>query len=213
MTLPFSHDAFLDVFGRYNTSLWPAAAVLWLVSAIVFFVWLLRGRLNRRLAFALLAVHWAWSGIAYHWLFFRGINPAATGFAVMFVLQATLFTWLTASGRIAVLSSSGVRGIVGTGLFAYGLVYPFVGLALGLEYPRVPLFAVPCPTALMTAGLLLASPGVPRFVNALPIVWAMVGSSAAFALDIRADALLLPAGLLLALDTAWPLALGPRPSA
>ncbi len=33
MNLPFSHDAFLDVFGAYNTALWPAVVALWLATA------------------------------------------------------------------------------------------------------------------------------------------------------------------------------------
>jgi hypothetical protein len=207
MALPFTHEAFLDVFGRYNTSLWPAVAALWVVTAVVVFNWLRTRRLSGRVAFALLAVHWGWSAIAYHWLFFRSINPAATGFAVMFGMQAVLFAWLAVSGRGAALTGWSIRGIAGVGLVIYGLMYPFAGLAFGLEYPRLPLFAVPCPTALISAGLLVTSVGVPRFVNLLPMVWMVVGSSAAFALGIRADLALVAAGVLLALDTAVPSAL------
>ena len=74
----------------------------------------------------------------------------------------------------------------------------------------MPLFAVPCPTTLVTAGLLLTAAGVPRWVNIVPILWAVVGSSAAFALGIRADLALVVAGALLALDTLVPSALGAR---
>lgn len=35
MRLPFSSEAFLDVFARYNMTLWPAALVLWLAAAAV----------------------------------------------------------------------------------------------------------------------------------------------------------------------------------
>ncbi len=210
MTLPFTHDAFLDVFGRYNTSLWPAVVGLWVATAVVVVNWLRTGRLSGRTMFALLAVHWGWSAVAYHWLFFRSINPAATGFALMFGLQAGVFAWLAFSDRGAALNSGSIRGIVGAGLVVYGLIYPFAGLVFGLRYPRLPLFAVPCPTALITAGLLLTSVNVPRFVNLLPLVWMAVGSSAAFALGIRADWVLAAAGVLLALDTAAPAVLGRR---
>ena len=33
MALPFSHEAFLDVFGAYNTALWLAVCVLWVATA------------------------------------------------------------------------------------------------------------------------------------------------------------------------------------
>jgi hypothetical protein len=208
VTLPFTHEMFLDVFGRYNASLWPAAVALWMVTAGVILHWLRTRRLAGRVMFALLALHWGWSAVAYHWLFFRSINPAATAFAVMFGLQAALFAWLAVAGRGAALSGWCVRGFAGAGLVLYGLVYPLVGLALGLEYPRLPLFGVPCPTALITAGLLITAVDVPRFVNPLPLAWTVVGSSAAFALDIRADLALVAAAVLLALDSAVPSALG-----
>lgn len=82
-----------------------------------------------------------------------------------------------------------------------------------LQYPRLPLFAVPCPTTLLTAGLLLTASGAPRFVNIVPVIWAAIGSSAALVLGIRADLALLVAGALLALDTLAPHALGPRAAA
>ncbi len=98
-------------------------------------------------------------------------------------------------------------------LVLYGLVYPFLGFAFGLHYPRLPLFAVPCPTTLVTVGWLLTAGGVPRFVNIVPLLWAVVGSSAAFALGIQADLALVVAGALLAIDTLAPSALGARAAA
>jgi hypothetical protein len=54
------------------------------------------------------------------------------------------------------------------------------------------------------------SAGVPRFINIVPILWAVIGSSAAFVLGIRADLALVAAGVLLALDTLAPSALGEK---
>ena len=208
--LPFSHDAFLDVFGAYNSRLWPVVVLLWAATAGVAWLWLRRGRLDSRALFALLAVHWAWSGVAYHWFFFRAINPAASVFAAMFVAQAMLFTWLAAGSRRHPIVRTGWRGVVGVALVLYGLVYPVVGLVGGLEYPRMPLFAVPCPTALVTAGFLVAITGVPRVVLVMPIVWSVIGSSAAFALGIRADLALVAAGAALAAVMLVPSAAGLR---
>ncbi|MGB7217386.1 MAG: DUF6064 family protein [Vicinamibacterales bacterium] len=208
MELPFSHDAFLDVFGAYNTVLWPAAVVLWVVTAGLAWRWMRKGRIDGQGVFALLAVHWAWSGVAYHWLFFRTINPAATIFGAFFVLQAVLFAWLAVTSRAHFTVDQRMRGLLGGALVIYALAYPLVSVGFGLQYPRLPLFAVPCPTALVTAGLLLTSSGVPRLVNIVPILWAAIGSSAAFALGIRADFALGVAAALLTLDTLLPSALG-----
>jgi hypothetical protein len=217
LELPFSHDEFLDVFGAYNSLLWPAVAVLWVATAALVWRWLRTGRLNGRVVFALLAVHWTWSGVAYHWLHFRDINPAATLFGALFVLQGALFAWqAVASARSATTVASGLRGVfsvprgaIGAVLVLYGLLYPVIGLAFGLEYPRLPLFAVPCPTTLVTAGFLVATVGTPRWLAIVPIVWAGIGGSAAFALGIWADLALVVAGAVLALDTLAPSALGP----
>ena len=212
MQLPFSHDEFLDVFGAYNSQLWLAAVLLWLATASVLWVWV-RGGVSRRVLFTVLAVHWAWSGITYHWLFFRSINPAATIFAALFVLQAVLFGWLAVAATGRAVLPTGVRGAVGGALVVYGLLYPLIGFVVGLEYPRLPLFAVPCPTTLVTAGLLVAAVKVPRFVAVVPVLWAAVGSSAAFALGITADLALIVAGALLTLDLVVPTALGRRAAA
>lgn len=211
MQLPFSHDAFLDVFGAYNSLLWPAVLLIWAATGGVVWAWLRGGGINQRLLFGLLAVHWAWSGIAYHWLFFRSINPAATMFAVLFMLQAVLFVWLAvrANGRTA--PPTGLRGVVGGALMVYGLIYPFIGLAAGLQYPRLPLFAVPCPTTLVTIGVLVAVGGVPRVTSVVPVLWAVVGSYAAFALGVRADLALAVAAMLSVLDLLAPSVLGRRP--
>ena len=213
MNLPFSHDAFLDVFGAYNDRLWPAVALLWIVTAGLTLHWMRNGRTDGRGPFALLAVHWAWSGVGYHWLFFRRINSAAALFAALFVLQALLFTWLALRSRGRFVFDWHMRGVLAGGLIIYGLLYPVVGIGFGLHYPRMPFFAVPCPTTIVTVGLLLTSAGIPRAVNVVPTLWAVIGSSAAFVLGIQTDLVLVVAAALLAVDTLLPSALGPRAGA
>lgn len=213
MTLPFSHDAFLDAFAAFNTTLWPAVVLLWVVTIGFAVRWFRTGCLEGRALFALLAVHWAWSAVAFHWFYFRSINPAAVLFAGLFAFQAGLFVWLAVTSRGRATASRSVRGLVGGALVLYGLVYPLVGLGFGLTFPRLPLFGVPCPTTLVTAGLLVTSVGVPRWVDILPMLWAVIGSSAAFALGIRADLALIVAAIVLAVDTVAPKALGARATA
>lgn len=83
-------------------------------------------------------------------------------------------------------------------LVAYALVYPGLGLLLGLEYPRMPLFGVPCPTAILTCGALMLVPQrEARPASIIPILWSAVGGSAAFLLDVTADLALLFSGVAL----------------
>jgi hypothetical protein len=208
--LPFTHDQFLDVFAAYNTTLWAAAAALWLLTAWVLCRFLRQREQASRLLSLALAVHWAWSALAYHVAFFSRINPAAWFFASLFVVQAGLFVWLGAvRERLRFRLAASFRGAVAIVILAYGLLYPAAGLLLGLAYPRMPTFGVPCPTALVTVGVLLvALPGSPRSVNVIPLVWTAVGGSAAFILGIRADLGLVVAGSVLLVQTLAPALLG-----
>lgn len=207
VSLPFSEAQFLDVFGSYNRALWPAVVALWLVTAIMAARWIQRGYGSRSLM-VLLAVHWAWSGVAYHWAYFRAINPAAEAFAGIFVLQASLFAWLAAFSPARFCLVRSPRAIIGGSLVIYSLAYPFIGILFGLQLPRVPLFAVPCPTTLLTTGLLLTSASLPRFVGAVPALWGLIASSAAFSLGIWPDSVLLVCAGLLVVDMRAPHAPG-----
>ena len=65
MQVPFTHDQFLNLFAAYNTALWPVAILLWLAT-LAGIVQLVRGRARGPGLAALLTLHWAWSGVAYH---------------------------------------------------------------------------------------------------------------------------------------------------
>ena len=207
MHFPFTHDQFLDVFGAYNRALWPAAILIWLLTAAAIAVLYRRGPRTSRLVAAGLAFHWGWAGLVYDLAFFRSINPTATVFGAMFVLQAAIFLWRGVLGsQLSFQPTSAIWGRVGGALIIYALLYPALGLALGLAYPRFPSFGVPCPTVILTVGLLLLAPRREvRLLSAIPVLWAAVGGSAAVLLNIRADFALLVAGpLLLVFAAAGP---------
>ncbi len=203
MELPFTESAFLDLFGLYNQTLWPVVAAAWLVTMAIV---VRAGRSSRASGsvLVLLAAHWLWSGVVYHGLYFRTINPAAVVFAGLFVAQAGLFAWAARFHRAGFQFDRSPRARIGLGLVGYGFLYPFLGLLFGLEYPRLPLFAVPCPTVLITAGLLLASSGLPRVFSLVPILWTAIGGSAAVLLGVHADLALIAAGALLVLAAVAP---------
>ncbi len=204
--MPFTHEQFLDVFGRYNQALWPAALAFWLVSAATV-LWLIRsGRGASRGIAALLAVHWAWSGIAYHLAFFAAINPVARLFGALFVVEAACLAWLGVfRSRLQFSLGTTPRHVVASAFVVYSFLYPALSLLGGGVWPRLPLFAVPCPTTLFTAGLLLAAdPPLPWLATVVPILWALVGGSAAFLLNVPADFALLLGALVLAVYVGSP---------
>jgi hypothetical protein len=111
-----------------------------------------------------------------------------------------LFLWrgVVSHGLTFAPSGSAWRPVAAV-LIAYSLLYPVLGLLSGLNYPWVPTFGVPCPTAILTAGLLLSLPRrEARPLAIIPVIWGAIGGSAAFLLAIPADlVLLLASGLLL----------------
>jgi hypothetical protein len=191
VNLPFTHAQFLDVLGDYNTALWPVAAALWLATLILA-VQLFRGRARAGSLVALLALHWVWSGIAYHAVYFTRINPAAKLFAALFVLEAAALVWLgLVRHRLTFDAGRTPRHVLAFVFIAYALAYPGLVLLAGMQFPRAPTFGLPCPTTLLTAGLLLAAvPPVPRWVFVIPVVWALVGGTAAFSMSVTPDLML-----------------------
>ena len=136
MTLPFTDEEFFDVVAAYNEALWPAAAALWLLSLAAVLRLFARGSGTDRELGAVLAAPWAWSAVAYHAAFFTRINPAACLFTGLFLTQACLFVWFgIARGRLRFSTGRSGRHILAALLAAYGLAYPILTLAQGLQYP------------------------------------------------------------------------------
>jgi hypothetical protein len=148
---------------------------------------------GRRFVPGVLAALWAWTGIAYHGIFFAAINPAAWGFAALFLLQGALFAWAAAGRRMDPTPRGGPVAWAGWFLVLYALVlYPVLGWLLGQRYPSVPVFGItPCPLTLFTFGVLLVVRSAPRRLLVVPALWALVGGSAAALLHVPQDWLLL----------------------
>jgi hypothetical protein len=201
MPLPFTADEFFDVFARYNLALWPAALVMWLAAAasLVALVWFPQPRTDRAGSLVLAAL-WAWAGAVYHAAHFSTINPAAPVFAIVFLVEAAILAWTGLVQRdLRFESASAAARTVGILLALYALAYPGLNLLLGHTYPRVPTFGVPCPTTIFTVGLLMMSRRPPLAVMWIPLVWSLVGGSAAVVLDVAADYVLLACAPVLTL--------------
>ena len=204
MGLPFTETQFLDLFGAFNTAFWPVLAALWLVT-LAAVVQILRGRASTRAIAVLAALHWAWSGVVYHGVFFSAINPAAWIFAAVFVVQAAAFAVIAVvPGRLTFGWRGTAAGVAGLVLLIYSLLYPALAVAGAHDWPRAPAFGVPCPTTLFTAGLLLSAvPAAPRWLFVVPVIWSVVAGSAAVLLGIAPDLMLFPAIAAMAIWGGW----------
>jgi hypothetical protein len=198
MSLPFTQEQFFEVFARYNEAVMPLQIGLFLLGLSAFGAMVVRRRDSDRVVSAILAGLWIWMGVVYHLIYFREVNPAATLFGVMFLGGAAVFAWVgVVQGRLVFDCESRARRIAGHALIAYALVgYPFLSAILGREFPEMPTFGLPCPTTIFTIGMLaFLSPPFPRYVFAIPIAWALIGSQAALLLGVYEDLGLLVAGL------------------
>jgi hypothetical protein len=196
--LPFTIAQFLSVFRTYNEAVWPLQWVLYGLALVALLLLCLPVRHAGRYISAILAFLWAWMAVMYHWLHFAPINPAATLFACLFLVEAGVLSWVgSAHGGLCFGWPGGARGMVGVLLVLYALgIYPVLNAWLGHTYPASPTFGLPCPTTIFTLGLLcfLALP-FSRWILVVPIFWAVVGSTAALWLAVPQDLGLLVAGL------------------
>ena len=206
MNTPFTIEQFLGVFVAYNAAIWPAQIAAYVLGLLAVSALWLNGLLGQRLILTILAIMWAWNGIGYHFLFFAEINPAAKGFAALFVLQALLFAAsavMTNGVRFSV--GAGIRSALGLTFIAYALlIYPILGSWAGHGMMAGPMFGVaPCPTTIFTIGMLLLACGrsVMR-LSIIPILWTLVGLAAAVQLEILEDLGLPIAGVVLLIAMA-----------
>ena len=202
MNPPFTIEQFLAVFATYNAAIWPfQIAAYGVVIVALWAVFVPQSRLVR-LAFALMAILWAVTGIGYHLMFFATINPIAPVFAAFFVLQAVLF--LASAARpedLQLRLGRDFRSIAGLATLSYALaIYPILGIWAGHGLLKGPMFGVaPCPTTIFTIGMLLIARG--RWViwlSIIPILWSMIGLAAAIQLGIPEDMAMPLVGAILA---------------
>ncbi len=204
MLLPFTTEQFFDVFRRYNEAVWPNQWLLFLL-ALLAIVQVAAGGRNGRSVAGTLGLLWLWMAVAYHFAFFRKVNPAAIGFALLFAVEGLLLMVRSAKeDTLAFRIRTGAAGTSGAVLIAYALVfYPLAGYLFGHRYPASPTFGLPCPTTIFTLGILLwgTSTGV-RKLAVIPLVWALIGSQAALSLGVWED-LGLTAAAALFVVAAW----------
>lgn len=190
--LPFTAQQFFDVFRNYNEAIWPAQFVLNAIAVIAalaaYRANLRQSRRAAQTANVLIAILWLWTGVVYHGMFFRTITPAGGMFAAFFVAEAAVL--LFSAWRVSPVSrASNASLAAGTALIAYALVlYPAIGFVLGQRYPEVPSFGAPCPMTIFTFGIICLLPlNVPRIAVVIPVLWAVLGLSAAVSFGVRQD--------------------------
>lgn len=197
--MPFTTEQFLRVFEKYNQTIFPMQFVLTLVGIVAVGLAVSQKPFGNKTISGLLGFLWLWAGIIYHLIFFTKISPPAYIFAALFVFQGWLFLYEgVVRNRLSFRASQKIYGILGAILIVYALaIYPLIGYALGRTFPTSPTFGVPCPTTIFTFGLLLwTDKKIPSSLLIVPILWSIVGTSAALSFGIKEDFGLLIAGTI-----------------
>jgi hypothetical protein len=198
--LPFTHVQFIEVFAHYNENVWPAQLVAYLLAVAMLAAIALPRRHSGRFVTVGLALMWLWTGVAYHGIHFSAINKAAYLFAVLFVVQALLLLRGTLAESLRFGGTGKAASYLGWALVAYAaMLYPLLGLWLGQPLAALPMFGItPCPVTIFTFGvLLLADAPVCRWLLVVPVLWSLIGGSAAVLLRVPQDWVLLLCGLTL----------------
>ena len=200
MNIPFTVEQFFNIFGTYNTAIWPAQVVAYILGLVALGLALSDNRLSSRIISGILALFWIWMGVVYHMAYFSIINPVARIFGLFYVLQGVFFFLIGAIlGRLTFQFNYKPLPLLGACFILYAMViYPLLGLAFGHSYPKAPLFGVaPCPTTIFTFGILLwATTPVPAYLLVIPFLWSLIGMSAAVNLRVPQDYGLVIAGVL-----------------
>ena len=200
MNMPFTVKQFFDVFGTYNTAIWPAQVLAYLLGMVALAIAIRETRRSGQIVSGILALFWVWMGVFYHIIYFSEINSAAWIFGIFYLVQGMLFLLIgSISGRLSFRFSLQPLPIIGGCFIVYAIaVYPLLGIASGHAYPRAPVFGVaPCPTTIFTFGLLLwATKPVPAYLLVIPLLWSIVGMGAAVKLQVPQDYGLVVAGVI-----------------
>lgn len=190
MRIPFTIEQFFEVFVKYNSAVWPMQIVFYFLAAIVITVLFVKNSFFLKGIAGILSIFWLWMGIVYHFVFFLSINPASKIFGLLFIMQGVVLALVTfrkipESG----LSKTSIQSILGFTLMFFALiVYPILTHLTGHSYPGMPTLGLPCPTTFFTIGvLLIAFPSGYQFLAIIPLLWSVVGSTAAFKLGVIAD--------------------------
>jgi hypothetical protein len=198
MDLPFSLADFLNVFKDYNHSIFPLQIVFYFAAFVCIYFLFTGNKNTTRIISIALSFFWLWMGIVYHIIFFSEINKAAYVFGGLFILQGVMFAGCgLIRKKLSFEYTKSAANNVGIVLIAYALIiYPVLGTFLGHAYPYSPTFGLPCPTTIFTFGILLfANQKMPVHLLIIPLLWSVIGFTAALNLTIYEDIGLLLAGV------------------
>jgi hypothetical protein len=199
MQIPFTTEEFLDVIKNYNQNIFPSQIIFYVIG--LFMVYLLFKEIAGRdkIISSLLSLIWLWTGVVYHIIFFTTINQAAYWFGILFILQAIIFfIYGVVYDKLQFKYSKNIFNYTGIIFILYALlIYPLLGYSFGRQWPYSITLGLPCPSTIFTFGILLFIKNkISYAVLILPLLWAIIGFSAAFNFSVYEDFGLVISGII-----------------
>jgi hypothetical protein len=196
MLLPYTAEVYFSAMARYNAAWFPAVLLGWLAMAGAAALAARpphgSSRLAGRIAAALLAGVWIWTGWAHQLQLMAPLNFMAPIYGWAWIAQGALLALVgTLAGRLPLAWRGDATSRVGLILVLAGLVlHPLAVLALGHPCRGLPLAGTaPDATAIVTAGLLLlTAPGPALACLVVPLGWGGVAGLSAWLLGFPLDA-------------------------
>ena len=196
--LPFDVDALFATFAQQNRALWPAPAVVLMLGLGTIVLAVRSPPWGAKVIGTVVAAGWLWVAIGWHVLVFAWLNFMAPLYGAAFMGEGVLLAWATWRGRLAFRFRRDPCGWVGLALAVVAVVgYPLADRFAGLDWAAARVAGLtPCPTALLTMGLLLLTEGrKPLLLMLIPVLWTLVAGASGWKLAIPQDTVLPLAGI------------------
>ncbi|SFN80150.1 DUF6064 family protein [Salegentibacter flavus] len=190
MKIPFTTEQFFEIIEKYNLAVFPVQLIILLLGILS--VIILHSNINskNKLIGGFLGVLWIWIGIAYHFTFFTEINKAAYVFGGFFVLQGLIFLIETFSRKKLEFEFNGkITDYIAYFFIVFAIViYPVLIYFLENSLEKIITLGLPCPSTILTFGfLMLTKPKLSKYIVTIPVLWTIVGTSAAFNFGVYPD--------------------------
>jgi hypothetical protein len=196
-------ENFLDHASRYNLEMYPSQYILLAIGILALLLVFFRTKNTGKIISAILAFFYAWIGILFYLVYFSEFMPVHFVFAILFILQALIFTWEgSVRNRIIFRFKADLNGLTGAFLLFYAVFgYQALEYIFGRGYPEILSFGMfPCPTVIFSLGMLLwTEKRFPAYILIIPLLHALSGFIPAFIIGVIEDIGLIISGLIVVL--------------
>lgn len=194
MKTPFTTEQFFSIFEKYNTTVFPAQLLVFLLGLIMLWMVIWNQKGKDQIIGGVLGLLWIWMGAVYQIRFFAAINPAAYAFGSLFIVQG-IFLLIETFNRDKLIFHYYGRLNDNFALFfiLFGLfIYPVISFLLEETLLHSISFGLPCPTTITTFGFfMLADKRFSKYLLIIPSLWALIGTTAALQFGVYQDFMLI----------------------